>query len=238
MKSHPLETFQPIEVKEENLPGTFSSFFVAVFPVALLMLTTFLLYLNFQNAIVVEAINFLNTPAIVMLLAVAVATYLIGIKAGKSIKEIMTIYELAVKDVAMILLIFGAAGALKQVLAESGVDKIIGAQLQTLHLHPLVLGWVMAAIIRACLGSSTIAGLTAAGILAPVIIQTGIDPNLMVLAVGAGSLAFSHVNDTAFWMFKEFFNLTLKDTFRSWAAMETIVALCGLGGVLLLDLII
>ncbi len=150
----------------------------------------------------------------------------------------MNIYEAAVKDVAMILLIVGAAGSMKQVLAESGVDKIIGEQLQTLHLHPLILGWLIAAIIRVCLGSATIAGLTAAGILAPLVIQTGVNPNLMVLSVGAGSLAFSHVNDSAFWMFKEYFNLSLKDTFRSWSAMETIVAFCGLIGVLLLDLIV
>jgi Gnt-I system high-affinity gluconate transporter len=150
----------------------------------------------------------------------------------------MSIYETAVKDVAMILLIVGAAGAMKQVLAESGVDKVIAAQLQSLHLNALVLGWLIAAIIRACLGSSTIAGLTAAGILAPLVIQTGVNPNLMVLSVGAGSLAFSHLNDTGFWMFKEYFNLSLKDTFRSWAAMETIVAVCGLIGVLILDIFI
>ncbi len=238
IKSNPLETFQPTEIKEDRLPGTFASFLVTLFPVALLMITTLLMYFNFQNEFFVQTINFLNTPAIVMLLAVGVATYYIGVKTGKSIKEIMSIYEAAVKDIAMILLIVGAAGALKQILAESGVDKVIGEQLQTLHLHPLVLGWLIAAIIRACLGSATIAGLTAAGILAPLIVQTGVNPNLMVLSVGAGSLAFSHVNDTAFWMFKEYFNLSLKDTFRSWSAMETIVAFCGLMGVLLLDLIV
>jgi len=238
IRSKPLETFQPSEITEEKMPGSFASFFVALFPVALLMITTLLLYLDFKDELLVQAINLLNTPAIVMLIALAVATYFIGIRNGKSMKQVMSIYEVAVKDVAMILLIVGAAGAMKQVLAESGVDKVIAAQLQSLHLNVLVLGWLIAAIIRACLGSSTIAGLTAAGILAPLVIESGVNPNLMVLSVGAGSLAFSHLNDTGFWMFKEYFNLSLKDTFRSWAAMETIVAVCGLIGVIILDMIL
>jgi len=88
------------------------------------------------------------------------------------------------------------------------------------------------------MGSATVAGLTTAGIIAPVIAQTGVDPNLMVLSIGAGSLMFSHVNDAGFWLFKEYFNLSIKDTIRSWSLMETIVAIVGLGGVLMLDIFI
>lgn len=238
IKSVPLETFQPSSVPEEKLPKTFASFFIALFPVGLLMITTLLLYLPFENKGVLQTINFLNTPSIVMLIALAAATYFLGVKTGKSIKEIMKIYEESIKDVMAILLIVGAAGAMKQVLADSGVDKVIAASLQGLHLQPLVLGWVIAAIIRICLGSATIAGLTAAGILAPLTMQAGVNPSLMVLSVDAGSLAFSHVNDAGFWMFKEYYNLSLKDTFRSWSAMETIVSLCGLAGVLILNLFI
>jgi H+/gluconate symporter-like permease len=96
----------------------------------------------------------------------------------------------------------------------------------------------VAALLRVSLGSATVAGLTAAGIVLPFLSQPGIHPELMVLAVGAGSLMFSHVNDTGFWMFKEYFNLTLKQTFQSWTMMETIVSIAGLVGVLLLDQII
>ena len=238
IKSVPLETFQPSSVPAEKLPKTFASFFIALFPVGLLMLTTLLLYLPIENTAVLQTINFLNTPSIVMLIALTAATYFLGIKTGKTIKETMKIYEESIKDVMTILLIVGAAGAMKQVLADSGVDKVIATYLQDLHLQPLVLGWLIAAIIRICLGSATIAGLTAAGILAPLTVQAGVNPNLMVLSVGAGSLAFSHVNDAGFWMFKEYYNLSLKDTFRSWSAMETIVSLCGLVGVLILNLFI
>jgi Gnt-I system high-affinity gluconate transporter len=101
-----------------------------------------------------------------------------------------------------------------------------------------VLGWLMAAIIRVCLGSATVAGLTAAGLILPLMNRMHVDPNLMVLSVGAGSLMFSHVNDGGFWLFKEYFNLSIKDTIRSWSVMETIVSVVGLAGVLLLNLLV
>ncbi|MGY0040352.1 GntT/GntP/DsdX family permease [Pedobacter sp. NJ-S-72] len=110
--------------------------------------------------------------------------------------------------------------------------------LKELHMQPLFLGWLIAAVIRFCVGSATVAGLTTAGIILPLMIATNTNPNLMVLAVGAGSLMFSHVNDSGFWMFKEYFNLSLKNTFKSWALMESIVGIVGLIGVLLLNQII
>lgn len=238
INSVPLETFQPTSVAEEKLPKALPSFVIALLPVLLLMITTLLLYVDIKNEAALQTINFLNTPAIVMLIALAAATYFLGIKNGRTVKQVMKIYEDSVKDVMSILLIVGAAGAMKQVLADSGVDKVIAENLQSLQLQPLILGWLIAAIIRICLGSATIAGLTAAGILAPLVVSAGVNPNLMVLSVGAGSLAFSHVNDAGFWMFKEYYNLSLKDTFRSWSAMETIVSLVGLVGVLILDIFV
>ena len=107
-----------------------------------------------------------------------------------------------------------------------------------MDMQPLFLGWLIAAIIRFCVGSATVAGLTTAGIILPLMVSSNTDPNLMVLAVGAGSLMFSHVNDSGFWMFKEYFNLSMKDTFKSWAIMESIVGIVGLVGVLLLNQII
>ena len=126
----------------------------------------------------------------------------------------------------------------KQVFTDSGVSNQIANLLTGSTLHPLVLAWLIAALIRVCIGSATIAGLTTAGIIAPVIQQSGVDANLMVLSIGAGSLMFSHVNDAGFWLFKEYFNLSIRDTIRSWSLMETIVAIAGLGGVLILNSII
>jgi Gnt-I system high-affinity gluconate transporter len=151
-------------------------------------------------------------------------------------KYIMDIYTDAVKDVLMIILIIGGAGALKETLIQSGISNDIGGMLDNLNIHPLILGWFIACVIRVCVGSATVAGLTAAGIIAPLLAaHPEVHPSLMVLSVGAGSLMFSHVNDSGFWLFKEYFNLSIKDTIRSWSLMETIVAICGLAGVMLIN---
>lgn len=174
-----------------------------------------------------------------MLLSLFTATFTLGLQNGRGMKAVMELYGDAVKDVALILLIVAGAGALKQIFIDSGVSKDIGASLQGLSMNPLVLGWLISALIRVCLGSATVAGLTAAGIMAPVVASNpAVDPNLMVLSIGAGSLMFSHVNDSGFWLFKEYFNLTVKDTIRSWSLMESIVAIMGLIGVLLIQLFI
>jgi Gnt-I system high-affinity gluconate transporter len=232
----PLETFQPTSLPSDRLPGTGSSFISALLPVILLMVTTLIPYTISLPPPVKPIVSFLSEPGIVMLIALAVATYTLGIQQGKTIKDVMSLYADSVKDIAMILLIIGSAGALKQVLTDSGVSEQIASQLDGIQIHPLILAWLIAAIIRVCVGSATIAGLTTAGIIAPLISQTHVNPNLMVLSIGAGSLFFSHVNDSGFWLFKEYFNLSIKDTLRSWSVMETIIAFVGLAGVLLLNL--
>jgi len=173
-----------------------------------------------------------------MLISLLIITYTLGISNGSTLKNIMNSYGDAVKDVALILLIVAGAGALKQVFIDSGVSNEIGNLLQGLSINPLVLGWLIAAIIRVCLGSATVAGLTAASIILPVMSQANVNPNLMVLSIGAGSLMFSHVNDSGFWMFKEYFNISIKDTIRSWSLMESIIAVIGLFGVLILNLFV
>ena len=144
-------------------------------------------------------------------------------------------YGNSVKDVAVILLVIAGAGTLKEVFVATGVDKDISASLTSIAIDPLVLGWLIAGVIRVSLGSATVAGLTAAGLMAPVVATADVDPNLMVLAIGAGSLMFSHVNDSGFWMAKEYFNLTIKETIMSWTLMEGIVGIVGIIGVLALN---
>jgi Gnt-I system high-affinity gluconate transporter len=169
-----------------------------------------------------------------MILTLAVAAVTLGTKRGKSIPQVMGTYTAAINDVASILLMIGGSGAFKEVLVQTGVDKTIASGLGSLPMEPLLLGWLVTAAIRVCVGSATVAGLTAAGLLAPIVEAGGVDPNLMVLAIGAGSLALSHVNDGAFWMFKEYFQVSLVDTLKTWTVMETIVSVVGLVGVLVL----
>ena len=230
----PLKSFAAAEVDETNLPSKAASFVAALFPVFLLVGTT-IAEVQLPDSPVVK---FIADPAMVMLVAILVATYVLGIRRGKKIEEVMNVYGEAVKDVAMILLIIAGAGTLKEILLVSGVSKEIASYLGGLPIHPLVLGWMMAAIIRVCLGSATIAGLTAAGMIYPLVAAGGVNANLMVLSIGAGSLMFSHVNDTGFWLFKEYFNLTVKETIRSWSLMETIVSISGLVGVMILNQIL
>ncbi|RBQ05518.1 gluconate:H+ symporter [Pedobacter miscanthi] len=236
--SSPMASFRAKELPENELPGTFISLFTALLPVILLGLASFLPLFLDPGSSVLPVIIFLGHPSIVMLIVLILASYFLGISRGKKMDYLSGIFGNALKDIALILLIIAGSGALKEILTQSGVSKEIASYLQELSVEPLFLAWLIAALIRFCVGSATVAGLTTAGIIIPLMVATHTDPNLMVLAVGAGSLMFSHVNDAGFWMFKEYFNLSLKDTFRSWALMESIVGTAGLAGVLLLKIII
>jgi Gnt-I system high-affinity gluconate transporter len=232
----PSTLFQQQEVNDTPLPGKSNSFITALLPVFLLIITTLLAhFFSGGSATTRRWILFAGDAPVVMLFALLVATFSLGVFQQRPVKKIMSIYADAIKDIAMILLIIAGAGALKQVLADSGVSLQIATAMQSWHIPVLVLGWLTAAIIRACVGSATIAGITAAGMVAPLMLQGHVNPNLMVLSVGAGSLMFSHVNDAGFWMFKEYFNLSIKNTLLSWSVMETIVGTAGLFGVLILD---
>ncbi len=238
IRSTPLQTFLPKYIPEEKMPGFTNSFITSLLPVILLIISTLITFMDIRSEYIKSVFAFFGNPVVVMVIALAVATYTLGIRMGKSMTEIMNHYGEAVKDISLILLIIAGAGALKQVFIDSGVNKQVADSLNGLSISPLVLGWLIAAVIRVCVGSATVAGLTAASIVAPIIIQTHTNPNLMVLSVGAGSLFFSHVNDGGFWLFKEYFNITVKETFLSWSLMETIISIAGLAGVMILHIFI
>ena len=229
----------PVQVLEaDRLPGTANSFISSLLPVLLIGASSLLAKLAGDNSGLKKVAVFLGEPSIVMIIAILTATYTLGIRSGRRLTGIMKIYEEAVKEIVMIVLIIGGAGILKQILIDSGVNNELVTILQGWQLPPLLLGWLVAAVLRLCLGSATVAGLTAAGIIFPLAAKTNVDPNLLVLAIGSGSLFCSHVNDGAFWLFKEYFGLSMKNTFRSWSLMETIVSVMGLAGVLAVDKIL
>ena len=138
----------------------------------------------------------------------------------------------------MILLIVAGGGAFKQVLIDSGVGKYIAEMMTGTNISPLILAWLIAVILRIALGSATVSAMTTAGLVLPMIASTNVNPSLLVLATGAGSLIFSHVNDPGFWLFKEYFGLSVGETMKSWSVMETIISVCGLVGVLLINVLI
>jgi gluconate transporter len=236
--SVPLTTFKPADLPQEKLPGIANSFMTALLPVLLIASSSIVVYMMPAPVAQAPLTQFLANSMVVLMIALAVATYSLGLKQGMKMNKVMAIYGDAIKDIAVILLIVAGAGALRQVMVVSGVSEQLAHSLEHIAINPLILAWLIATAIRIALGSATVAGLTAAGIVAPLIPLTGADPNLMVLAIGAGSLMCSHVNDSGFWMYKEYFNLSLKDTFKSWSLMETIIGIVGLMGILVLDLFI
>jgi Gnt-I system high-affinity gluconate transporter len=236
--AEPIRTFQRDPIPESELPSAAMSFTASLLPVIMLAATTIIPVVFELDGGFKGLLQFISEPSIVMLIALIFATFALGIRPYRNMTQVMNIYVDAVKDVSIILLIVSGAGALKQIFTDSGVSNDIAVMLKGISMNPLILGWLISATIRVAMGSATVAGLTTAGIIAPVIAGSGVDPNLMVLSIGAGSLMFSHVNDSGFWMFKEYFNLTIRQTIRSWSLMETIVAVVGLVGVLLLDLIV
>jgi gluconate transporter len=220
---------------EERQPGALNSCFTALLPVLLIAATTAVVYLPHASPQLAEVAAFVGQPTVALMASLIYATVSLGITRGMSFKTLMQAHGASLQDVSGILLTLAGAGALKQVFVDGGVSAQLGAWLQTVPLQPLVLGWLIAVVIRIALGSATIAGLTAAGIMMPVAAATGVNPSLMVLAIGAGSLMCSHVNDAGFWLFKEYFNLSLRDTFRSWTVMESLAGIVGLLCVLALN---
>ncbi|MEP3372191.1 MAG: gluconate:H+ symporter [Maribacter dokdonensis] len=235
----PLKEFlNPIILKEEEMPSMANSIISALLPVILIAIAALAQLLLPADFFLTKILIFMGNPAIAMLIAVLVAIYTLGLGRGKSMKEVMDSVGSAITGITMVLLIIAGSGALKQVLIDSGVSEYIGGILEQSSISPLILAWLIATVIRVCVGSATVAGLTAAGIVVPLVQGTGVSPELMVLAIGSGSLMLSHVNDSGFWLFKEYFNLSVNDTLKSWTVMETTVGVMGLVGVLIINMFI
>jgi Gnt-I system high-affinity gluconate transporter len=225
-------------LKEEEMPGFWVSFFTALMPVILITIGTVSGFILNHESIIARILGYIGNPVIAMLLSVLFGIGTLGLGRGRKLSDIMGSLTHSVVSLTVIILIIAGAGALKQVLVDGGISKYIGELLSHSSLSPLILGWLIATLLRFCVGSATVAGITAAGIILPLIPATGVKPELMVLAIGSGSLMLGHVNDAGFWLFKEYFNLSVRDTLRSWTVMETSIGISGLIGVLLLNLIV
>jgi Gnt-I system high-affinity gluconate transporter len=236
VEAKPLKEFMTTKVfEEEELPGFSNSIVTALLPVILIAFSTLILNFFEIEGILFSVIKFIGNPVIALLITVLVATYTLGIARGLRMDEVMKIFGKAVSGITMVLLIIAGAGSLKQILIDSGVSEYIGNLLQITSMSPLIIGWLIATLIRFSVGSATVAGLTTAGIVLPLVQSTAVSPELMVLAIGSGSLMLSHVNDSGFWLFKEYFNLNVKETLSTWTVMETSIGTSGLVGVLILN---
>ncbi|MEK9199130.1 gluconate:H+ symporter [Ureibacillus sp. 179-F W5.1 NHS] len=231
----PKGLFNPKKFEEHEMPGFTASLLTAILPVLLIAIKS-IIELAAPNSAIRPFTDFVGTASTALLISVIVAMFTFGISRGKSMKEIMNSFAEAVAGIALILLIIAGGGAFKQVLIDSGIDQYIASLMEGSSLSPILLVWVIGAVLRVALGSATVAGMTAAGIAAPLVATTGVSPELMTLAAGAGSVGFSHVNDAGFWIYKEYFNLSIGKTFKTWTVLTSIVSIIGLIGVLILDM--
>lgn len=239
VQARPIKEFQASRVfTKEEMPGLGISLLTTLLPVLIIGIATVLIELNSLSAQTTTVVEFIGNPVIALLITVLFAAYVLGIRRGKSVKEVMDIYANSIKGITMVLLIIAGSGALKQILVDSGVSQEIGVMLEGINISPLIIAWFIATVIRFTVGSATVAGLTAAGIVLPLVGATDVSPELMVLAIGSGSLMLSHLNDSGFWLFKEYFNLTIKETLSTWTVMETSIGISGLLGVLALNQLI
>jgi Gnt-I system high-affinity gluconate transporter len=209
-----------------NNPKLSSSLFVLLLPVILISIHTFA-----NN----QFLLFVGEPIVALLISLASAIYLLGFSRGIAWSNMQIWLVDAIKDVAPLTLTFAGAGAFKEILQAMHVGDEILKITNHSSLNPFIIAWLIAALLRIVTGSSTVAGITTAGLILPILIKTGVNPNLLALSIGAGSMVLSHVNDTGFWLYKEYFGVSIKDSLRTWTIMETILAVVGLLGVLVLN---
>jgi Gnt-I system high-affinity gluconate transporter len=239
IKATPLADFTGKEILDESkLPPTYLSLIAALMPVILIGGSAAIVPFLSEDRSIYPLAKGIGNPVIAMLISVLFAIYTLALRNGNKMTDVMDGLGHAVSSIAMILLILAGAGGLKEVLVASGISSYLGDLLGQSSISPLVLAWLIAAVIRVAVGSATVAGLTAAGIVLPLVSQPGVSPELMVLAIGSGSIMLSHVNDGGFWLFKEYFNLSVKQTLMTWTVMETTISIVGLLGVLVLNAVI
>jgi GntP family gluconate:H+ symporter len=186
-----------------------------------------------------SALDFIGDPMLAMTISVLVAMVTFGYQRGYSRRWVGETVGASLAAIAGIVLIIGAGGGFKQMLIATGIGDSIGKAAAGSSLSPLLLGWLIAVGIRLATGSATVATVTAAGLMAPVVTHLqGVNAPLLALAIGAGSLFFSHVNDAGFWLVKEYFGMSVGETVATWSAMETILSVVGIVLILALSVFV
>ena len=226
------------EFSDDELPGMGISLTVALLPVVLIAGAAVYDMTEPADNALTSAIGFVGSPAIALLIALLVSVCVFGPSNGRPMSEVAGSMAGGAKSMAMILLVIAAGGAFKEVLTAAGIADYIKEMTSGWSISPIILAWLIAVILRIALGSASVAVATAAGIAAPLVADSGVSPEVMVLATACGSVAFSHVNDPGFWMFKEYFNLTVTEAIKVRTTYTTVLSVLGLGGCLVLGALI
>lgn len=226
------------EFEEDELPPMSTSLIVALLPVVLIAGGALYDLTEPSEGLVTDVVDFIGSPAIALLVALLVSVWVFGPRAGRPMGEVADSMAGGAKSMAMILLVIAAGGAFKQVLTAAGIADYIADLTAGWVISTIILAWLIAVILRIALGSASVAVTTAAGIAAPLVASSGVSPEVRVLATACGSIAFSHVNDPGFWMFKEYFNLTVTEVIKVRTTYTTVLSILGLVGYLLLGLVV
>jgi GntP family gluconate:H+ symporter len=218
-------------MRTPSLPVTVLTILMPV----LLMLMAALVQSAMPDGVVKSWLVFAGSPLVAMLVASLLAIYTFGHACGFDRRRLLQFAEDSLPPIAGVLLVVGAGGGFGRVLVAAGVDKAIAQLVGGFQLSPLLLAWVIAAMLRVAVGSSTVSVVTSASIMAPLAASMPhVNRELVVVSIGAGSLIASHVNDGGFWLVKEYLNLTVPETLATWTILETVISITGLAGVLLL----
>jgi gluconate:H+ symporter, GntP family len=214
------------EVRLDEAPSFVTTVATVLLPVVLMLVRTFAdIFITNEDNTVRTWCDFVGDPTIALLAAVLVATVTFGVRRGATLTRVRELVTSGLAPAATILLIIGAGGGFKQILIDSGVGDTLAKVANHTSLSAVVLAWFIAVLIRLATGSATVATITAAGIVAPIVAHdAAVNRPLIALAVGAGSLFFSHVNDAGFWLVKEYFGMSVPETLKSWSVMETIIS--------------
>ncbi|SDP21799.1 gluconate:H+ symporter, GntP family [Pedococcus dokdonensis] len=225
--------------EQTRRPSFAVTLFAVLTPVVLMMGKALADIFASEGNAVRTVLDFLGTPIIALLIAVIVGMFTLGRGAGMGTKELASSLEKSLPPIAGILLIVAAGGGFKQTLVDTGIGGLVADWVEGSGVSVLLLAWVVAVMIRLATGSATVATVTASGILAPLAAGMSTpEVSLLVLAIGAGSVFFSHVNDAGFWLVKEYFGLSVGQTIKSWSLMETLLSVSGLVFVLVLGLVV
>ena len=229
------------EFTEEEMPGFGISILTAILPVILMLVSTLVQLITGHDSpknAFESFIYLIGNAGTAMLIAVIFAIFTMGVLRHRKMENIMESVTQAIYPIGMMLLIIGGGGTFKQVLIDGGVGDTIAKMFEGTHMSPILLAWIVAAVLRIALGSATVAAISTTGIVMPLLQASDANVALVVLAIGAGSVILSHVNDAGFWMFKEYFGLTVKETFLTWSLLETIISVSGIIFILFISLFV
>src|SRR4051812_2414749 len=212
-----------------DLPGFGITVFTILLPVALMLLGSWADLFTPPKSFANDLLHLAGNSVVALLIALLVSFYTLGYARGYDRKQILQFTSDSVGPIALVTLVVGAGAGFGRILMDSGISGAVVDLAMGAHVSPLLLGWLVAALIRIATGSATVGMTTACGIVAPIVARAGgVSPELMVLATGAGSLILSHVNDGGFWLVKEYFGMTVSQTFKTWTVCETLISVVAL----------